>query len=209
MQKNPYILTTIKSPMIRQSDGKVVSLTDHTTIEFEIIHELPTKPDYKVDSLYIKTKINELVSTVPNNPHFIQYILSSVRVPMICHDNNKIISLTDYTMIEVEMIHGIPNKPDYKVDSAYIQKKIHELLEEPIMEDPIMEDPIMEDPIMEDPIVEDPEIAYNEHVKKMDEASANKLRSLGEKFLLNNKHKKSSKKQLNQRSPSPEFSMKK
>ena len=72
-----------------------------------------------------------------------------------------------------------------------------------------MEDPIMEDPIMEDPIVEDPEIAYNEHVKKMDEASANKLRSLGEKFLLNNKHKKSSKKQLNQRSPSPEFSMKK
>lgn len=60
-----YVMAIIKVPMLRQLNGSFDSLSDHTTISFEMIDNLPTKPDYKVDNNYIKLKLNEMFAEPP------------------------------------------------------------------------------------------------------------------------------------------------
>jgi len=60
-----YVMAVIKVPMLRQLNGSFDSLSDHTTISFEMIDDLPTKPDYKVDNNYIKLKLNEMFAEPP------------------------------------------------------------------------------------------------------------------------------------------------
>jgi len=60
-----YVMAIIKVPMLRQLNGSFDSLSDHTTISFEMIDDLPTKPEYKVDNNYIKLKLNEMFAEPP------------------------------------------------------------------------------------------------------------------------------------------------
>ena len=60
-----YVMAVIKVPMLRQLNGSFDSLSDHTTVSFEMIDDLPTKPDYKVDNNYIKLKLNEMFAEPP------------------------------------------------------------------------------------------------------------------------------------------------
>ena len=60
-----YVMAVIKVPMLRQLNGSFDSLSDHTTISFEMIDDLPTKPDYKVNNNYIKLKLNEMFAEPP------------------------------------------------------------------------------------------------------------------------------------------------
>lgn len=58
-----YVLANIKIPMIRRSTGKVESLLDYISIEFEKIDELPPKPDYKANYDFIKQKLGAMLSS--------------------------------------------------------------------------------------------------------------------------------------------------
>ena len=56
-----YVLANIKIPMIRKPNGKVESLIDYISIDFEKINELPSKPDYKANYDFIKQKLDLLL----------------------------------------------------------------------------------------------------------------------------------------------------
>ena len=61
-----YVLANIKIPMIQTSSGKIESLLDYISIEFEKIDELPPKPDYKANYEFIKQRLDKMLSSDEN-----------------------------------------------------------------------------------------------------------------------------------------------
>lgn len=61
-----YVLANIKIPMIQTSSGKIESLLDYISIEFEKMDELPPKPDYKANYEFIKQRLGEMLSSKEN-----------------------------------------------------------------------------------------------------------------------------------------------
>jgi hypothetical protein len=64
-----YVLANIKIPMLRRSTGKVESLLDYISIEFEKIDELPPKPDYKANYDFIKQKLGSMLTSKEESEH--------------------------------------------------------------------------------------------------------------------------------------------
>ena len=190
-----YIMATIKVPMIRQPSGKIDSLSDHTTIDFETIRGLPVKPDYKVDNAYIKTKINELLKQKNKEP-----IREPVQEPI---EEEIIVEKPVEGPIEEHIEEPVQEELIVEnIEKEIVEKPIDESIEEEAMQES-HEEPGEE--TIEEEIVEEP--SYEEKTRIIDESAAEKLRNLGAKFLLNDKKKSSSKKVMKERSPSPEFSM--
>ena len=61
-----YVLANIKIPMIQKSTGKIESLLDYISIEFEKIDELPPKPDYKANYEFIKQRLDKMLRSKEN-----------------------------------------------------------------------------------------------------------------------------------------------
>ena len=190
-----YIMATIKVPMIRQPSGKIDSLSDHTTINFETIRGLPLKPDYKVDNAYIKQKINELLRQKNREP-----IGEEVVEPL---------TQISEEIVEEPVEELVPQPEEEPVDDPVVDEPIDEPVDQPI-DEPIVDEPIdepLDEPVDEPPVLQPP--SDEEQARIIEETAAMRLRNLGAKFLLNDKKKSSSKKVLKERSPSPEFSMRK
>jgi len=60
-----YVLANIKIPMIRKPNGKVESLIEYISIDFEKINELPAKPDYTANYNLIKQKLDQMLRSEP------------------------------------------------------------------------------------------------------------------------------------------------
>jgi len=186
-----YIMATIKVPMIRQPSGKIDSLSDHTTIDFETIRGLPLKPDYKVDNAYIKQKINELLRQKNREP-----IGEEVVEPL---------TQIDEEIVEKPVEELVPQPEEEPVDEPVLDEPIVEPIDVSI--DEALVDVSIDEPVDEPPVLQPP--SHEEQARIIEETAAMRLRNLGAKFLLNDKKKSSSKKVLKERSPSPEFSMRK
>jgi hypothetical protein len=214
-----YIMATIKVPMIRQPSGKIDSLSDHTTIDFETIRGLPVKPDYKVDNAYIKKKINELLRsakgrTVEDSPGPL-----TNETPSLNNEDNS--NGLGEEPVQEPVQEPVDEPVEEPVDEP-VEEPVDEPVQEPVqepVEEEIVPEEIIDVNLHEEPVEEsdedsidisiDEEPSDQEKSRIMEVIAAERLRSLGAKFLLNDKKKSSSKKVMKERSPSPEFSMRK
>jgi len=100
-----YVLANIKIPMIRRSTGKVESLLDYISIEFEKIDELPLKPDYKANYDFIKQKLGAMLSSPTAEEK---------------KDSTEIIKLEEPVIEEKE---PVPVEAPIKVEEPVIEEK--------------------------------------------------------------------------------------
>jgi len=117
-----YVLANIKIPMIRRSTGKVESLLDYISIEFEKIDELPLKPDYKANYDFIKQKLGAMLSSPTAEEK---------------KDSTEIIKLEE----------PVPVEQPIKLEEPVIEEKEPVPVEQPIkLEEPIkVEEPVIEE----------------------------------------------------------------
>lgn len=153
-------------------------------------------------------------STIPEQN--VHYIMANIQVPMMRRPNGTFDSLSDHTTISFEIIDYLPSKSDYRVDNQYIKQKLNELFPEPpiVLRKPAFEtshtialDEI-ESPLHEEEIETIMEQVVEPIVEKeMVDTAASTMRKLGE-TLLTKKANKKSKKEIKERSPSPDFKIK-
>jgi len=111
-----YVLANIKIPMLRRSTGKVESLLDYISIEFEKIDELPPKPDYKANYDFIKQKLGAMLSSPTAEEK---------------KDSTEIIKIEE----------PIPVEQPIKLEEPVIEEKEPVPVEEPIkVEEPVIEE---------------------------------------------------------------------
>ena len=149
-------------------------------------------------------------STIPEQN--VHYIMANIQVPMMRRPNGTFDSLSDHTTISFEIIDYLPSKSDYRVDNQYIKQKLNELFPEPpiVLRKPAFEtshtialDEI-ESPLHEEEIET---ISEQEIEPIVVDTAASTMRKLGE-TLLTKKTKKKSKKEIKERSPSPDYKIK-
>jgi hypothetical protein len=138
----------------------------------------------------------------------VHYAMAHIHIPMIRKPDGSFDSLTDYITINLEKINEIPAKPLIKMNNAYIKIKLDEMFSIPVSNE--VDDQIFgseKNGTEEYSVNVPPEVETQQSIQN-ENAAASTMRKLGETLLNKKGKKKSGKKELKARSPSPDFKVK-
>lgn len=104
-----YVIANIKIPIMRKPNEEIEILSEFTTIDFEKIIYLPEKPNYRVNSNYIKEKVNEFC-----------------KKPEKTVKQEEIINIKDTEIQEEEVINkeGIKQEENIEISKEEIEERL-------------------------------------------------------------------------------------